>query len=88
GQPASVRVLAPEFARYGGITGELKEISDAALKDERGRSYHRAVIALERASVGRGRGLVRLMPGMPIQARIKTGSRTLFAHVWHSAFGG
>lgn len=88
GQPASVRVLAPEFARYGGITGELKEISDATLKDETGRSYHRAVIALERAAVGRGPGLLRLMPGMPIQARIKTGSRTFFAHLWHSTVGG
>lgn len=88
GQPASVQVLAPEFARYGGITGALKEISDAVLEDERGRPYHRAVIALDRASVGRGPGLVRLTPGTPVQARVKTGSRTLFAYLWHSVFGG
>jgi HlyD family secretion protein/adhesin transport system membrane fusion protein len=79
GQRVSVRVKATGFNRYGGITGRLLEISPSAFSDEQGVAYYRGTIALDRDHVGVGTGITRLLPGMAVEADIKTGSRTLFA---------
>ena len=70
---------ATGFNRYGGITGRLLEISPSAFSDEQGVAYYRGTIALDRDHVGVGTGITRLLPGMAVEADIKTGSRTLFA---------
>ncbi|MDA1090868.1 MAG: HlyD family type I secretion periplasmic adaptor subunit [Proteobacteria bacterium] len=79
GQPVSVRVKASGFNRYGGITGRLLEISPSAFSDEQGATYYRGTIALDRDHVGDGLGKTRLLPGMAVEADIRTGSKTLFA---------
>ncbi len=79
GQPVSVRVMAAGFNRYGGISGRLREISPSTFVDDKGIAYYLGIIALDRDSVGQGEGKTRLLPGMDLEADIKTGARTLFA---------
>ena len=78
GQAVSVRVRAPGFYGYGAIPGTLKEISSSTFSDSRGREYYKGIIELKRLPAAPGSIEARILPGMAIEADIKTGSRRLF----------
>jgi len=83
GQPVSVRVRAPGFTGYGAMTGTLKEISPSIFSDTVGREYYKGTIELDRLPAPRGPAQARLLPGMAIEADIKTDSRRLFQTFWN-----
>jgi HlyD family secretion protein/adhesin transport system membrane fusion protein len=83
GQTVAVRVKAPGFKRFGGITGRLKEISPSTFRDAKGKDYYKGTIVLDRVGVGPETGKTLLKPGMDIEADIKTGSRSLIATLWN-----
>lgn len=85
GQPVSVRVRATGFNRYGGLTGRLQEISPSTFTDDKGTDYYRGIVVLDRDTMGKGEGKTRLLPGMTLDADIKTGSRTLIAALLNSS---
>ncbi|MCH7865974.1 MAG: HlyD family type I secretion periplasmic adaptor subunit, partial [Proteobacteria bacterium] len=87
GQAVTVRVKADGFARYDGIKGELKEISASRFIDEKGVSYHKGIITLDRDYVGKDPDLNRLTPGMTVEAVFKTDSRPLFAYLLNTITG-
>lgn len=87
GQPVSVTVKAAGFSRYGALRGTLKEISSSTFGDGDGEPYYKGIITLERDFVGRGENKKRLMPGMAVEARVKTGSTTLLGHLLGSMGG-
>ncbi|MBT3306488.1 MAG: HlyD family type I secretion periplasmic adaptor subunit, partial [Alphaproteobacteria bacterium] len=78
GQMVSVRVQAPGFYGYGALSGTLTEISPSIFSDSRGREYYKGTIALDRVADTKSSVLARLLPGMSIEADIKTGSHRLF----------
>lgn len=81
GQAAAVRVTAYDFSRYGGVNGMVKEISPATLVDPAGSPYYKVIIVLEKDCVGRGNDSYPLLPGMLMQAQIKTGSKTVLSYL-------
>jgi len=81
GQPVTVKVTTYDFARFGGIEGQLKEISASTFLDENGAPYYKGVISLDRSYVGNDEERNRVMPGMTVQADIKTGKKTLLAYL-------
>ena len=83
GQPVSVRVRAPGFYGYGAMTGTLKEIYPSIFSDTVGREYYKGTIELDRIPAPRGPEQARLLPGMAIEADIKTDSRRLFQTLWN-----
>ncbi len=83
GQPVTVTVKAPGFSRYGGISGKLTEISSSTLNDNRGKPYYRGIVTMDRDFAGAGPEKLTLMPGMKVEAKIKTGSKRLFQHLWN-----
>ena len=83
GQPVSVRVRAPDFYGYGAMTDTLKEISPSIFSDTVGREYYKGTIELDRIPAPRGPAQARLLPGMAIEADIKTDSRRLFQTLWN-----
>ncbi|MCH8236570.1 MAG: HlyD family type I secretion periplasmic adaptor subunit [Proteobacteria bacterium] len=87
GQAVTVRVKADGFARYDGIKGELKEISASRFIDEKGVSYHKGIITLDRDYVGKDPDLNRLTPGMTVEAVFKTDSRPLFQYLLNAITG-
>ncbi|MCH7936583.1 MAG: HlyD family type I secretion periplasmic adaptor subunit [Proteobacteria bacterium] len=87
GQPVTVNVKAAGFSRYAALKGTLKEISSSTFGGGEGGAYYKGIIALERDFVGRGREKKRLMPGMDVEARIKTGSTTLLGFLLDSIAG-
>ncbi len=82
GQPVTVKVSTYDFARYGGITGELREISATTFADEQsGDPYYKGIVALDRGYVGFDPESNRVLPGMTVQADIKTGRKTLLEYL-------
>tara|TARA_R110000787_G_scaffold144231_2_gene257996 strand:+ start:6112 stop:7524 length:1413 start_codon:yes stop_codon:yes gene_type:complete len=81
GQPVTIKVTTYDFARFGGITGELKDVSASSFVDEETGPYFKGIIELDRNYVGSDRTQNRVMPGMTVQADIKTGKKTLFEYV-------
>ncbi len=93
GLPATVKVSAYEFSRFGGIRGQLRSISASTFVDDKNIPYYKVYISLEHAYVGNNPELNRVTPGMTVQADIKTGKKTLLQYLikpvynaWHGAF--
>ncbi len=80
-QPVTVKVTTYDFARFGGISGELKEVSASSFMDEKGEPYFKGIITLDRDFVGKDPNNNKVMPGMTVQADIKTGRKTLFEYL-------
>lgn len=81
GQAVTVKVSTYDFARYGGISGELREISASTFLDEQGDPYYRGIVSLDREYVGNDPDLNKVLPGMTVQADIKTGRKTLLDYL-------
>ena len=81
GQPVTVKVTTYDYARYGGISGKLKEISASTFLDEKGIPYYQGIIELDRTYVGNDPERNKVLPGMTVQADIKTGRKTLLDYL-------
>lgn len=81
GQGAVLKLTTFTFDKYGGIKGILTEVSPSTYKDENGEPYYSATISLERNYVGNDPTQHKIMPGMTVQADIKTGGKTLLQYL-------
>lgn len=81
GQPAYVRVTAFDATRFGGIDGEVTQISASTFDDGDGKPYFKAVIRLAQAHVGSDPTRNLVMPGMTVQADVRTGTRTVLEYL-------
>lgn len=77
GQLVKVKVTTYNYARYGGITGQLEDISASTFLDEQGEPFYRGIVTLDRGYVGYDPERNRVMPGMTVQADIQTGEGSL-----------
>ena len=89
GQKVRIAVDGIEPHRVGYLHGNVQYLSPSTFIDENGVPYYRALIALENNELGG----VRLIPGMTVQAHIKTGQRTILEYLlkpvyraWDTAF--
>ena len=81
GQPALLRFSAFNQRTTPEITGKVSRISADAIHDQRtGGSFYLIRIALPREEVAR-LGEVKLLPGMPVEAFIETGDRTVLTYL-------
>ena len=81
GQAADIRVSSYDFARFGAVPGVVRQLSASTHLDENLRPYYRAVIALDRDHVGDQPGINQIIPGMTVEADIKTGSKTILDYL-------
>ena len=81
GQPVTVKITSFDFARYGGITGELTSISATTFMNEKEEPYYKGEITLDRSYVGYDPESNRIMPGMTVQADVTTGKKTLLQYL-------
>ncbi|SEG66085.1 HlyD family type I secretion periplasmic adaptor subunit [Bosea lathyri] len=81
GQGVVLRFPAFDAATTPDLHGELSRVSaDASTDPQTGASYFTVRATLGRAEIGRLGGKV-LVPGMPVEAFIQTGSRTALAYL-------
>ena len=81
GQLADVRIDSYDSARFGSVKGEVGRLSATTYLDEQQRPYYRAEIKLARDHLGAKPGELRIIPGMTVNASIKTGSKTILDYL-------
>jgi len=86
GQPVTVKVLTYNYARYGGIPGRLRSASASTFVAEDETPYYKAVVELDRNYVGGNPDRNLVLPGMTMQANIKTGRKTLLQYLLKPAY--
>ena len=81
GQPARLHFSAFNSRTTPELSGTVLVVSADALTDERtGQSYYRAEILPDPGEIAKLEGLT-LVPGMPVEAFIRTGERTPLAYL-------
>ncbi len=81
GQAAMLRFPAFDSATTPDLKGKLIHVSaDSSTDQQSGASFYTARVALDRSEVDRLGGKT-LLPGMPVEAFIQTGSRTALAYI-------
>ena len=88
GQAADVRVSSYDFSRFGAVSGTVRQISATTFVDEQLTPYYRAVIALDQDFVGDVDGINPIIPGMTVQADIKTGSKSILDYMLRPVYRG
>lgn len=78
GQPVAVQISGAP----GRVGGELAEVSADTFKDDAGLPYYRAWISLDQDFVGSDPNANRILPGMQVTVRVRTGRRGLFEYLF------
>jgi adhesin transport system membrane fusion protein len=86
GNPAELTLSNYDPNSVGVLKGEVRDISPTTLEDKDGRYFYRVRIALARESLGEPGHSVPILPGMTLQAQIRTGSKTLARYMLKPVF--
>ena len=82
GDPANVKITAYDFATYGGLAGEVLQVSADSVYDEVEReTYYTVVIETTRAFLERGGQRLPIVPGMIGDVEIITGSKSVLSYL-------
>lgn len=82
GQEVTLRFSALDQRTTPELTGTVVQISADAFTDERsGRSFYRAELILKDGEIARLPDTVTLLPGMPVEAFLRTDERTPMAYL-------
>lgn len=82
GQPAIVKITAYDFSIFGGLDGEVVNISaDSIVEKEKGETYYVVQVKTSRSDLERGGMLYPIIPGMVASAEIMTGRKTVLSYL-------
>jgi adhesin transport system membrane fusion protein len=82
GQPATIKVRAYDFVRFGSIEGKLEKIGADAVEDPRtGAMTFPVAIGAERAWLEENGKRHAIAPGMQVEADLHIGRRTLLSYL-------
>ena len=98
GQPATVKLTAYDFNKYGGLEGELEHLSPDTLRDERQRrpgqnppaleeGYYRILVRIREPAQMRAGIRLEPLPGMTAMVEIRTGRKTVLDYVFRPLQG-
>ena len=88
GQEAEVKVNSYDPHRFGTVIGEVQQISASTFIDEENNPYFRATIGLDKDYLGSNPGQHRIIPGMTVQADIKTGEKSVLDYLLKPVYRG
>lgn len=81
GLKAKVKFTAYDFAIYGGLDGEVEQISADTITDEEGNSYYIARIRTNKNYLGSDKTPLYLMPGMMASVDVIVGKHTILDYL-------
>lgn len=82
GDVANVKVTAYDFATYGGLRGEVLQVSADSVYDEVEReTYYTVLIETDRSFLERGGQRLPIVPGMICDVEIITGSKSVLSYL-------
>lgn len=82
GDRANVKVTAYDFATYGGLRGEVLQVSADSVYDEVEReTYYTVLVETDRSFLQRGGQRLPIVPGMICDVEIITGSKSVLSYL-------
>lgn len=81
GQQAIVKISAYDFSIYGGLKGELVDISADTIQDQEGNSFYRVRVRTNETSLKRKGEILPIIPGMVATVDILTGKKTVMEYL-------
>jgi adhesin transport system membrane fusion protein len=81
GQKAVVKITAYDFSIYGGLDGEVLDISADTIKDEKGNFFYRVRLRTYETELKRKGKVLPIIPGMVATADILTGQKTVMQYL-------
>ena len=88
GQSAEVKINSYDPHRFGTVMGKVQQISASTFLDEQHNPYFQAKIALDKDFVGSNSNKYRIIPGMTVQADIKTGEKSVLDYLLKPIYRG
>ncbi|WP_128891671.1 HlyD family type I secretion periplasmic adaptor subunit [Erythrobacter sp. HKB08] len=83
GDRANVKITAYDFATYGGLPGEVTNVSADSVYDEAEReAYYTVLIETDRAFVRKGNQEFPIVPGMICDVEIITGRKSVLSYLF------
>lgn len=79
--PAMVKITAYDFTIYGGLKGEVVDISADTIKNEKGESFYRVKVRTFENSLRRKGEELPIIPGMIATVDIQTGKKTVMEYL-------
>lgn len=77
GQEAEVEISTFDRNVFGTVTGTVKTLSATTFERQNGTTYYKAIIALEKNTVGSSERQRAILPGMVVKTTIVTGSKSI-----------
>lgn len=82
GQPAKVKITAYDFSIYGGLDGQVEDISADAIENEKKELYFRVRLRTDKSYlVGKEGENLPIIPGMTASVDILTGKKTVLEYL-------
>jgi adhesin transport system membrane fusion protein len=82
GQPALVKITAYDFSIYGGLKGEVANVSADSLVDQENKeTYYQVLVRTDRSTLEHNGKEYSIMPGMVASAEIMTGQKTVLDYL-------
>lgn len=81
GQRALIKVSTYDFARYGGLDGEVILVAPDSTTDQKGNVYFRVVVHPDKTYLGRRPGELPITPGMQATVDIHTGTKSVMQYM-------
>ncbi|MDY0029557.1 MAG: HlyD family type I secretion periplasmic adaptor subunit [Pseudobdellovibrionaceae bacterium] len=79
--PAMVKITAYDFTIYGGLKGEVVDISPDTIKNDKDESFYRVLVRTEENSLYREGKSLPIIPGMIATVDIVTGHKTVMEYL-------
>lgn len=80
-QPATVKITAYDFSIYGGLKGEVTDISADTITNEKGESFYKIKVITDQTSIVRNGNELPIIPGMVASVDILTGEKTVMEYL-------
>lgn len=81
GASVVVKVTTFDARRYGEVPGKIELISPTSIVPDRAPAFYKAVLSLEKNTVGDGADAKPLRAGMTLSAEIETSKRTVLSYL-------
>lgn len=76
-----VKISTYDFARYGGLDGEVVRVSPDTSTDENGAPFFKVVVRTDRNYLGRDESDLPITPGMQATVDIHTGRKSVLDYL-------
>lgn len=86
GAKVSLKFNTYNYSIYGTIEGELIDISASTVLDRTGKPYYKGIVKLPKNHLGNDPKALPVLPGMTLQADIKTGQKTVMQYLLKPIF--